>query len=107
MKLLTLACFLCLTVFAFAETAEIKNPAISGGVADGKVRLTIEGSLTGSPADKDKLIFATSYQDAIKVTREKIAHDIGMTIDILQGDPKEISLTISGEGEIKQVTGDQ
>ncbi|MEO7319495.1 MAG: hypothetical protein ABIZ56_10945, partial [Chthoniobacteraceae bacterium] len=96
---------LCTSLIA-AET-EIKDPAISGGVADGKLKLTIEGVVGGQPGGKDKLIFATSYQDAIKVTREKIAHDIGMTIDILQGDPTEIPFTISGEGEIKTVTGDQ
>ncbi|MEO6739612.1 MAG: hypothetical protein ABIP20_05120, partial [Chthoniobacteraceae bacterium] len=90
-----------------AQTAEIKDPAITGGVADGKVRLVIEGLLDGKAGNKDKLIFATAYRDSIQITREKIIHNIGMTIDILQGDPKEISLTISGEGEIKQVTGDQ
>ena len=112
MKLRRLALLLTLpwlmaTASAADADAEIKNPSVSGGVADGKVRLVIEGLLNGQPGDKDKLIFATSYQDSIKVTREKITHDIGMTIDILQGDPKEIPLTISGEGEIKQVTGDQ
>ncbi len=111
MKIQTLACSLWLTLLALTAaaqtTAAIKDPAITGGVADGKVRLIIEGLLGGQPGDKDKLIFATAYQDSIKVTREKITHHIGMTIDILQGDPKELPLAISGEGEIKTVTGDQ
>lgn len=101
------AALLCTSLIAAENRAEIKDPSVSGGVADGKMRIVIEGLLNGQPGDKDKLIFATSYQDAIKVTREKIAHDIGMTIDILQGDPKEIPFTISGEGEIKTVTGEQ
>ena len=66
MKLTTLACSLWLTLFALtgaAQTAaEIKDPAISGGVADGKVRLVIEGVLDGKPGDKDKLIFATGFR---------------------------------------------
>ena len=97
---------LCSSVLAAAQTAEIKDPAISGGVADGKVRLVIEGLLNGQPGDKDKLIFSTTLQHSIKATRDKLTHNIAVTLDILQGDPKELPLTISGEGEIKQVTGE-
>ena len=63
MKLTTLLCCLSLSLFSLAPAAEtaaeIKDPAISGGVADGKVRLVIEGLLNGQPGDKDKLIFST------------------------------------------------
>jgi hypothetical protein len=40
------------------------------------------------------------------VEREKQTHTIAATFDILQGDPREVALTISGEGEIKSVTGE-
>ncbi len=110
MKIQTLACSLWLTVFAVTCTAqtaaEIKDPAISGGVADGKLRLTIEGLLNGQPGDKDKLIFSTALQQSIKVTRDKLTYQINATLDILQGEPKELPLTISGEGEIRQVAGE-
>ncbi len=86
--------------------AEIKNPAISGGVADGKLRLTIEGLLNGQPGAKDKLLFTTTLQQSIKATRDKLTNTLALTLDILQGEPKEFPLTISGEGEIKHVTGD-
>ena len=86
--------------------AEIKNPSISGGVADGKVRLIIEGLLGGEHGDKDKLIFATAVQHSIKVTRDRLTHRLALTFDILQGEPKELPLTIGGEGEIKQVSGE-
>ncbi|MEO8352452.1 MAG: hypothetical protein ABI680_12020, partial [Chthoniobacteraceae bacterium] len=99
-----------LTVFArpsAAQTAaEIKDPAISGGVSDGKMRLIIEGLLDGQPGSKDKLIVSTALQQSIKVTRDKLTYQINVTLDILQGEPKELPLTISGEGEIKQVTGE-
>ena len=110
MKLTTLACSLWLTLFALtgaAQTAaEIKDPAISGGVADGKVRLVIEGVLDGKPGDKDKLIFATGFRHWIKASRDTLRHHIEATFDILQGEPKELALAITGEGEIKQITGD-
>ncbi len=110
MKIPTLACSLWLTLFALAPAAEtaaeIKDPAISGGVADGKVRLVIEGLLNGQPGDKDKLIFATAFQHWIKANRDTLRHHIEATFDILQGEAKELPLTISGEGDIKQITGD-
>ena len=109
MKIPMLAGLLWLTFLSFAgatETAEIKDPAVSGGIADGKVRLVIEGILNGQQGDKDKLIFATSLQHSIKATRDKLTHLLNVTLDILQGDPKELPLTISGEGEIKQVAGE-
>ncbi len=110
MKLPTLLSCLWLSLFTFgsaAETsAEIKNPAVSGGVADGKVRLVIEGQLSGQSSEKDKLIFATSFQHWIKAHRDLLRQHIEATFDVLQGDPKELPLTIAGEGEIKQITGD-
>ncbi|MEA3213296.1 MAG: hypothetical protein QOE70_6353 [Chthoniobacter sp.] len=104
--LLLLIPWLIATATAAPNEAEIKNPSIAGGVADGKVRLVIEGLLNGQPGDKEKLIFATTLQHSLKATREKLTHQITATIDILQGEPKELPLTISGEGEIKQVTGE-
>lgn len=91
---------------AAESAAELKDPAISGGVADGKLRLTIEGLLNGQPGTKDKLLFSTSVQQTIKATREKLTNTLALTLDILQGEPKEFALAISGEGEIKQVTGE-
>ena len=99
--------FLLTAIASFAQNeAEIKNPAISGGVADGKLKVTIEGDLTGRAASKDKLIFATAVQHSIKVTRDKLTHSLAVTLDIMQGEPKELPLTITGEGKIKQVTGE-
>jgi hypothetical protein len=110
MKISTLASCLWLTLFAFARAAEtaaeIKDPAISGGVADGKLRLIIEGLLNGKPGDKDKLIFSTALQQSIKATRDKLTQQLNITFDILQGEAKELPLAISGEGEIKQVAGE-
>jgi hypothetical protein len=91
---------------AAEQRADLKNISLSGGLEDGKARLVIEALLNGFPGGKEKAIFATSLQDSIKVTRDKLTHNITATLDILQGAPDELSLTITGEGEIKQVTGD-
>ncbi len=109
MKITTLLCCFWLSLLPLviaADTAEIKSPAIIGGVADGKLRVTIEGQLGGQPGDKDRLIFSTTLQQSIHVTRDKLTQNFAVTLDILQGEPKELPLTISGDGEIKQVTGE-
>ncbi|EDY19648.1 hypothetical protein CfE428DRAFT_2824 [Chthoniobacter flavus Ellin428] len=91
---------------AFAADTEIKNPSVNGGINDGKLRLVIEGPLDGKPGDHEKQIFSTAIDQSVKVTRDKITSQFTVAIEIFQGEPKELSLTISGEGEIKQVTGD-
>jgi hypothetical protein len=108
MKLRSLAVLLALALFApsFAADTEIKNPSVNGGINDGKLRLVIEGPLNGLPGDRDKLIFSTAINQSIKITRNKLTSRFDVTIDILQGAAKELPFTFSGEGEIKQVTGD-
>src|SRR6185295_18140771 len=95
-----LALFVSLPSFAADTTAEIKNIYINGGVDDGNARLVIEAKLKGLPEDQARSIFAVSVQHSMKVSFEKITHAIRVQIDVLQGDPKEIPLTLSGEGEV-------
>jgi hypothetical protein len=85
--------------------AELKNLKIDGGIEDGKARLVIE-ALLNPQASRDKLIFATTLQHVIKPTKDKVTHQLALTFDILQGKAEELPLTIAGEGEIKQVTGE-
>jgi hypothetical protein len=91
---------------AAAAQAELKDLSIDGGVQDGKARLVIEGHLTGIGRESEKVVYATALQHAIHISREKQTHTIAATFEILQGEPKELTLTISGDGEIKKVTGD-
>jgi len=89
-----------------ADTAaEVKNLSINGGLEDGKARLVIEAVLKGLQGDREKAVFSTALQHDIKVTRDKLTDSIAATFDILAGEPKELPLTITGEGEIRQVTG--
>jgi hypothetical protein len=45
-------------------------------------------------------------EQSVKATPDKIANQLSVTIALLDGQPKELSLNISGEGEIKAVTGE-
>ncbi len=89
-----------------AAQAELKDLSINGGIQDGKARIVIDANLTGLPGDKDKLLFATALQHSLQITREKHTHTINATFDILQGEPKELPLTLTGDGDIKKVTGE-
>src|SRR5687768_9503433 len=85
---------------------ELKDLSINGGVQDGKARLVIEAQLQGLTGDKDKALFSTTLQHVWQIAREKHTHTIAATLDVLQGEPKEFPLTITGPGEIKKVTGE-
>src|SRR5262245_5273335 len=107
-------CILCSATIAWVfsaalqisgATAEVQNLSVNGGLEDGKARLIIEAVLNNLPGDRDKLIYATTLQQSIKVGRDQLTNIITATLDVLQGDPKEMTLTITGEGEIRRVTG--
>src|SRR5436190_689776 len=103
---LLLAWPLAVSGFAAEEQkAELKNLSINGGLQDGKARLIIEALLNGVPGDREKAVFATKLEHSIKVTRDKVTDAINATLDVIMGEPKEFALTITGEGEIRQVTG--
>ena len=67
--------------------------------------LVIEADLKGLREDKEKVLYATAVQHSIRATQDKLSHSFVLKLDILQGEPKEIPLTLSGAGEIRQVTG--
>jgi hypothetical protein len=91
---------------SYCAQTELKDLSINGGVQDGKARLIIEAQLQGLTGDKDKLLFSTTLQHVWQITRDKHTHTITATLDVLQGEPKEFPLTITGPGEIKKVTGE-
>jgi hypothetical protein len=94
------------SLWSHCAQTELKDLSINGGVQDGKARLIIEAQLQGLTADKDKLLFSTTLQHLWQIAREKHTHTITATLDVLQGEPKEFPLTITGPGEIKKVTGE-
>src|SRR5437868_10558369 len=93
------------TTLASAATAELKNVSISGGLEEGKARLVIEAALNGLSSEKEKLLYATTLNQSIQITRERLTNVIDAKFEILEGHPVEISLTLAGQGEIRRVTG--
>ncbi len=91
---------------AAETTAEVKSLAVNGGWEDGKGRLTIEANLKGLTEDKDRPIFATALQQNLRLSFDKLTCTFRVTFDILQGAPRELTLTLAGEGEIVKVTGE-
>ncbi len=88
-------------------TAEVKSLSVNGGLEDGKGKLIIEAQFQGLDAARAKPIFATALQHSIQVTLEKLTHSFLLQMDVLQGEPKEIALFLSGEGQIRSVTGER
>lgn len=95
------------TCSAAPATAEVKNISLNGGVEEGKAKLIIEAQLQGLDAARAKPIFATALQHSIRATLEKFSHTFLVRIDVIHGEPKEIVLVLSGEGQIRSVTGDR
>jgi hypothetical protein len=87
--------------------AEVKNLALTGGLEDGKAKLIIEADLQGLEAARAKPIYATALQHSLRATLEKFSHTFLLKIDVIQGEPKEIALVLSGEGTLRSVTGDR
>ena len=94
-----------MTICGATNTTELKNLSLNGGIEDGKARLIIEGFLNGSHGDKQRAIFATSLEQSIKISQDAITQSINATFNVLEGNPGEFALTLSGQGEIRQVTG--
>ena len=88
-----------------ARAAEAKAITLNGGIEDGKARLVIEALLNGSGADRDKVIVTTTLQHRVEVGRNGVTNRIGARLQIFQGQPEELVLGISGEGEVLSVTG--
>lgn len=103
-RLLPLLLLTCSSVTG--AQSELKDLAVSGGIENGKARITIEGILTGLMGEQQKPVFETAVQETINVGVSRINSKAVATFDILAGNPNELPLTITGEGEIRQVTGD-
>ena len=92
MKLKQIAHLFLAPLLAVATAAEVKinDLAVQGGIADGKAKLTIEGTFGGLPGDSEKLIFSTTLQHWIRVNHDMVRHNMEATFRILQGELKEI-----------------
>ena len=99
-----LFCLCACHALAADTVAEVKNASFTSGEGGG--RIIIEATLKGTTDDPAKVIFATAIQHSMRVELDKITHIARVQIEVIQGEPKEIPLGLSGEGEVKQVTGE-
>jgi hypothetical protein len=89
-----------------AAQVEVKNVSLEGGLREGKARLVIEADLSGFSESREKVIYGIAVQHAIRVSRDRLGHVFRLDADAIQGGLREITLTLSGEGEVREVTGD-
>ena len=86
--------------------ADVKSVSLNGELNDDKARLVIEAQLNGLRPGREKLIFATALQHSLRASLDKLSHSFRLQIDVIQGEPKEFPLVLSGDGEVRQVTGE-
>ncbi len=94
-------------ISATGAQSELKDVSISGGIENGKARLTIEGILSGLIGDQQKPAFATAIQESMQVDPTKITYKLLGSLDIVAGTPSELALAITGQGDIREVAGEQ
>jgi len=87
-------------------SAEIKKATINGELDEEQIRLLIQAQLKKPPEEREKLLYVSTLFHGIKIGREKLDHQFTVKLDILQGEPKEIAMVLSGDGEVRKVTGE-
>ncbi|HEY5914099.1 MAG TPA: hypothetical protein VJA21_26220, partial [Verrucomicrobiae bacterium] len=87
------------------QKADLKDLSISGGIENGKARITIEGILAALTGEQ-KPAFATAIQESIGLGANKVTYRILVSAEVVAGSPNELPLAITGEGEIRQVSGE-
>ncbi|MBI1842386.1 MAG: hypothetical protein HYR88_16235, partial [Verrucomicrobia bacterium] len=91
---------------ALAATAEVKDVSVAGGIQDGKARLVIEAQLNGLTGAEAPLLYSTAIEQWIRVSPDRATQSLRASMEILQGDARELTLTLSGDGDVTSVTGD-
>ena len=94
------------TATAADVQAELKNLTVDGQVREDKAHFVIQADLKGLGEPREKLIYGTTLEHALRVASDKITHTLALKASVVQGDLREMILTIAGEGEVRQVTGE-
>ncbi len=97
-----------LTLLLISGVAIAQNqPAPAAGVqasvnenGTGAVTLTAKGILPKPP-----LFFKANAQAKVKLSTKSITQEIALTLDVLQGSPELITLSLHGAGDVTAVSG--
>lgn len=92
------------SALAAEQGTQLRDVAVNGAIENGKARLTFEGWLT-PPDDKSKVVLSASVQDTVAISRSKVTQNIRLTLEIIGGRPSELPLTLNGDAEVREVTG--
>lgn len=85
---------------------EVKKISVDGAVDEEKARLVIEADLKGLTRVQRKALYATAIQNRVRVSPSIVSQDIRFSVEVIEGDPKEIVFALGGNGEVRNVTGE-
>ncbi len=100
--------FLLLTAATAAEpvtSADVKSALVDASIDSERAKFAIQAEFKGLGEGRDKSIYGAVIQQAIHASVERLNHSFSIKVDSIQGGLKEIVFVLSGEGEIKQVSG--
>lgn len=89
-----------------ATTVEVNQVAVDGRLDNEKARLVIEADLKGLTGPRAKAISSVTVQHLLRITPDRLNHAIGLQLEAIQGDLREVALGLDGTGEVRQVAGE-
>ncbi|MSU62322.1 MAG: hypothetical protein EXS31_07990 [Pedosphaera sp.] len=88
-----------------ATNPEVRSASVDASIDSERAKFAIQAEFKGPGEGRDKAIYGAVVQHAIHASVEKLEHAFSVKVDSIQGGLKEIVFSLSGEGEIKQVSG--
>ncbi|MBI2926336.1 MAG: hypothetical protein HYY24_11620 [Verrucomicrobia bacterium] len=85
--------------------ANVEKLSVQGALDDQQASLVIKADLKSTDATKDPVIYATRVHHGIQATHDRLRHTVSLEAEALRGGLREIVLKLSGQGEVRQVTG--
>jgi hypothetical protein len=109
-RLITAGCSLVLAGALCAADpppqAEVKKVTLDGQLDDEKARLVIQADLKSLTGPREKALYGATVLDAIRVSADKVSQQIALRVEALQGELREIVLSLSGTGEVREASGE-
>jgi len=90
-----------------AVSAEVKSATVEGQYDGERARLVFQAELGKVGEAKDRVLYATRFMQTTRVTQAMMRHTIQVRAEALQGSVRELVMSISGEGVIRQVKGEE
>jgi hypothetical protein len=85
--------------------AEVRSASVEGQFDGDKARLVIQADLKGLGDAGVKPLYASAIQHSVRASAERLDHTCTIQLQALQGALREVVIAISGEGSVRQVSG--